>query len=197
MNIEELNKKWITRKWWGYDSPEEIRVLNEIELFITDFSLWSVIEQGKPIENFKLQFGKIHLIYTLWYEGILQYVGETTQSGRRWFVHHSAHGDLDRNGNRRPRCKDIRVFDEIKYFKIPDIYYLGCHFMLKPEIEWQGDIRKDIVPGLMVPKLHLVIEKEIRQRYKLYLNDRNEEGYTNIRTSMNYLNSEFEQLSLF
>ena len=172
MNIEQLNEKWITRRWWGHDSPEEIRVLNEIELFITDFSLWSVIEQGKPIENFKLQFGKIHLIYTLWYEGILQYVGETTQSGRRWFVHHSARGDFDKNGNRRPPCKKIRVFDEIKYFKIPE-------------------------PLLKVPKFHLVIEKEIRQRYKLYLNDRNEEGYTNIRTSMNYLNSEYKQLSFF
>ena len=179
MNIEQLNEKWITRRWWGHDSPEEIRVLNEIELFITDFSLWSVIEQGKPIENFKLQFGKIHLIYTLWYEGILQYVGETTQSGRRWFVHYSAGGDFDRNGHFKAPHVDIRVFDEIKYFKIPDQSFLGCNSILK------------------VPKLYLDIEKEIRQRYKLYLNDRNEEGYTNIRTSMNYLNSEYKQLSFF
>jgi|TARA_Y100000310_G_scaffold120386_1_gene119152 hypothetical protein len=172
MNIEQLNGKWITRKWWNEDySSEEIQSINEAEMFISDFSLWATIKESGVCENFKMQYGDDELIYTLWYEGILQYVGKSHCFSRRMWQHFNGNGKEDATYNRNEK-----EFDEIRYVKVPTPW--PCY------------------------DFNIVIEKELMTRYNLI---RNSNGYIEkrnyqpnyIRTSMNYLNSKYEQLSFF
>ena len=90
--------KWITRNWEEINDHEELHSIFEVEMFINDFSLWTVY---KEIDWVREENSEV--IYTLWYLGILQYVGIT----HRFEIRMQEHKASDRK------------FDEVKYFKVP------------------------------------------------------------------------------
>ena len=114
MNEQQLSEKWCTQFWRNL-TPEELVVLNEAELFLTDFDLWTPIKKSASCEDFEMQYGECSLLYTLWYEGILQYVGKSHCFSRRMWQHFNAAGSSDAQYD----PNKVKLFDEIRYIEVP------------------------------------------------------------------------------
>ncbi len=175
MNQEQLNEKWHTHSWYPWFkgdelSEEKLIALNEAELFLTDFDLWTSIKKSGVCEDFEMQYGECSLLYTLWYEGILQYVGKSHCFSRRVWQHFNAAGSSDAQYD----PNKVKLFDEIRYIEVPS-----------PEPCWD---------------FSRVMEKELMYRYNLMYDqfgymERKWAQPNYIRTSMNYLDYSVEQMT--
>ena len=171
-NLQLLNNKWLTRDW-DFRKKEYIELLYEVEQYMTDFSLWTSIAKGEIIKDLNSLYEWNERIYSLWYNDILQYVGESHCFSRRMGQHFNASGEHDSLHDK----KNIKRFYEVKYFQLPD------------KSEWPE------------PTFNLKIEREMIDRYRLNRDEYGEKtGQTQrnfIRTENNYKDSITEQLSLF
>ena len=169
--LEVLNSKWLTRDW-DFKKPEHIKLLFEVEQYMTNFDFWTTHAAGKIIKSLDDLYLWDERIYSLWCNGILQYIGESHCFSRRMGQHYNASGKHDSLHDR----KNIKLFCEVKYFELPD------------KSEWPE------------PTFNLKIEREMMDRYRLNRDEYGEKtGQTQrnfIRTANNYKDSITEQLSL-